>query len=175
MSHAFVVGGLPSEESERDIRVGGVDSVPSGVFASLGGSPSARECGGLDYVALGHLHRPQEIRSAGGAGGPAGSGGADGPAGAGEPDGSGGASEPDGSDGADESGGPGPRPGPVAPSAGPGCDQPHRRVAASGPLDTEDSVGIAVTMSDAHRLFPSATLLSLYYASSPSAVREKGA
>ena len=67
MSHAFVVGGLPSEESERDIRVGGVDSVPSGVFASLGGSPSARECGGLDYVALGHLHRPQEIRSAGGA------------------------------------------------------------------------------------------------------------
>ncbi len=112
MSHAFVVGGLPSEESERDIRVGGVDSVPSGVFASLGGSPSADECGGLDYVALGHLHRPQEIRSAGGAGGPAGSGGADGPAGAGEPDGSGGASEPDGSDGADESGGPGPRPGP---------------------------------------------------------------
>ena len=68
MSHAFVVGGLPSEESERDIRVGGVDSVPSGVFASLGGSPSARECGGLDYVALGHLHRPQEIRSAGGVG-----------------------------------------------------------------------------------------------------------
>ena len=68
MSHAFVVGGLPSEESERDIRVGGVDSVPSGVFASLGGSPSARECGGLDYVALGHLHRPQEIRSTGGAG-----------------------------------------------------------------------------------------------------------
>ena len=118
MSHAFVVGGLPSEESERDIRVGGVDSVPSGVFASLGGSPSARECGGLDYVALGHLHRPQEIRLAGGSGGPAGagrpagSGGADGPARAGEPDGSGGASEPDRSDGADESGGPGPRPGP---------------------------------------------------------------
>ena len=96
MSHAFVVGGLPSEESERDIRVGGVDSVPSGVFASLGGSPSARECGGLDYVALGHLHRPQEIRLAGGSGGPAEAGGADGPAGAGEPDGSGGASEPDG-------------------------------------------------------------------------------
>ena len=85
MSHAFVVGGLPSEESERDIRVGGVDSVPSGVFASLGGSPSARECGGLDYVALGHLHRPQEIRSAGGAGeadrpnGPGKAGGTGGP------------------------------------------------------------------------------------------------
>ena len=107
MSHAFVVGGLPSEESERDIRVGGVDSVPSGVFASLGGSPSARECGGLDYVALGHLHRPQEIRSAGGAGeagrpnGPGKAGGTGGPE-AGESD------EPD------ESGPPqqGPRPGP---------------------------------------------------------------
>lgn len=107
MSHAFVVGGLPSEESERDIRVGGVDSVPSGVFASLGGSPSARECGGLDYVALGHLHRPQEIRSAGGAGeagrpnGPDKAGGTGGPE-AGESD------EPD------ESGPPqqGPRPGP---------------------------------------------------------------
>ena len=91
MSHAFVVGGLPSEESERDIRVGGVDSVPSGVFASLGGSPSARECGGLDYVALGHLHRPQEIRSAGGAGRPNGPGKAGGPGGpeAGESDGPG--------------------------------------------------------------------------------------
>lgn len=94
MSHAFVVGGLPSEESERDIRVGGVDSVPSGVFASLGGSPSARECGGLDYVALGHLHRPQEIRSAGGAGeagrpnGPGKAGGTGGPE-AGESDGPG--------------------------------------------------------------------------------------
>ena len=107
MSHAFVVGGLPSEESERDIRVGGVDSVPSGVFASLGGSPSARECGGLDYVALGHLHRPQEIRSASGAGeagrpnGPDKAGGTGGPE-AGESD------EPD------ESGPPqqGPRPGP---------------------------------------------------------------
>ena len=94
MSHAFVVGGLPSEESERDIRVGGVDSVPSGVFASLGGSPSARECGGLDYVALGHLHRPQEIRSAGGASeagrpnGPGKAGGTGGPE-AGESDGPG--------------------------------------------------------------------------------------
>ena len=91
MSHAFVVGGLPSEESERDIRVGGVDSVPSGVFASLGGSPSADECGGLDYVALGHLHRPQEIRSAGGAGRPNGPGKAGGTGGpeAGESDGPG--------------------------------------------------------------------------------------
>lgn len=49
-AHAFVVGGLPSD-SERDIRVGGVDSVPAGV---LGGW-------GLDYVALGHLHGPQVV------------------------------------------------------------------------------------------------------------------
>ncbi|MBC7292035.1 MAG: exonuclease subunit SbcD [Actinotalea sp.] len=48
MAHAFVVGGQASE-SERDIRVGGVDSVPAGVFA------------GVDYVALGHLHGPQRI------------------------------------------------------------------------------------------------------------------
>ncbi|GEN80567.1 exonuclease SbcCD subunit D [Actinotalea fermentans] len=48
LAHAFVVGGQGSE-SERDIRVGGVDAVPAGVFA------------GVDYVALGHLHGPQEI------------------------------------------------------------------------------------------------------------------
>lgn len=48
MAHAFVVGGQASE-SERDIRVGGVDSVPAGVFA------------GVDYVALGHLHGPQRL------------------------------------------------------------------------------------------------------------------
>nr|WP_297423514.1 exonuclease SbcCD subunit D [uncultured Actinotalea sp.] len=50
MAHAFVVGGEASE-SERDIRVGGVDSVPAGVFA------------GIDYVALGHLHGPQRLAS----------------------------------------------------------------------------------------------------------------
>lgn len=48
MAHAFVVGGEPSD-SERDIRVGGVDHVPAGVFA------------GVDYVALGHLHGPQRV------------------------------------------------------------------------------------------------------------------
>ena len=65
MSHAFVVGGQPAAESERDIRVGGVDSVPGGVDTGLGGSPLAEQSGGLDYVALGHLHRPQEIRTDG--------------------------------------------------------------------------------------------------------------
>ena len=48
LAHAFVLGGEPSE-SERDIRVGGIDHVAAGVFA------------GVDYVALGHLHGPQQI------------------------------------------------------------------------------------------------------------------
>ncbi|WP_098484526.1 exonuclease SbcCD subunit D [Georgenia soli] len=51
VAHAFVTGGAASE-SERDIRVGGVDQVPSGVF----GAPDL-----LDYVALGHLHGPQRV------------------------------------------------------------------------------------------------------------------
>lgn len=63
MSHAFVVGGQASAESERDIRVGGVDSVPSEVYTALGAPPLAPRCGTVDYVALGHLHRPQEIRT----------------------------------------------------------------------------------------------------------------
>jgi exonuclease SbcD len=48
LAHAFVGGGQPSE-SERDICVGGVDRVPERVFD------------GADYVALGHLHRPQTL------------------------------------------------------------------------------------------------------------------
>src|SRR6185312_447498 len=48
LAHAFVGGGVASE-SERDICVGGVDLVPASVFD------------GVDYVALGHLHRPQEL------------------------------------------------------------------------------------------------------------------
>ncbi|GEA84145.1 nuclease SbcCD subunit D [Cellulomonas gelida] len=48
VAHAFVVGGVASE-SERDIRVGGVDHVPSHVL------------GGVDYAALGHLHGPQVV------------------------------------------------------------------------------------------------------------------
>jgi exonuclease SbcD len=54
MAHAFVTGGEPSE-SERDIRVGGVDAVPVGVVV---GDDQAT---GADYVALGHLHRPQRV------------------------------------------------------------------------------------------------------------------
>ncbi len=54
MAHAFVVGGEASE-SERDIRVGGVDSVPRGVFTT------ALTDSTVDYVALGHLHGPQRV------------------------------------------------------------------------------------------------------------------
>ena len=48
LAHAFVGGGVASE-SERDICVGGVDLVAGSVFD------------GVDYVALGHLHRPQTL------------------------------------------------------------------------------------------------------------------
>ncbi|MGY1887664.1 exonuclease SbcCD subunit D [Blastococcus sp. SYSU DS0753] len=48
LAHAFVGGGVASD-SERDICVGGVDLVPVSVFD------------GVDYVALGHLHRPQTL------------------------------------------------------------------------------------------------------------------
>ncbi|MFI1869345.1 MULTISPECIES: exonuclease SbcCD subunit D [Streptomyces] len=48
LAHAFVAGGEPSD-SERDITVGGVAAVPSGIFH------------GVDYVALGHLHGCQTI------------------------------------------------------------------------------------------------------------------
>lgn len=52
MAHAFVIGGQASD-SERDIRVGGVDSVPHAVFGGEGET--------VDYVALGHLHGPQRV------------------------------------------------------------------------------------------------------------------
>ena len=48
VGHAFVAGGAASD-SERDVGVGGVAVVPAAVFA------------GVDYTALGHLHRPQEV------------------------------------------------------------------------------------------------------------------
>ncbi|OLF15638.1 exonuclease SbcCD subunit D [Actinophytocola xanthii] len=48
LAHAFVTGGSASA-SERTIAVGGVEQVPGAVF------------GGVDYVALGHLHGPQRL------------------------------------------------------------------------------------------------------------------
>jgi exonuclease SbcD len=48
MSHSWVVGGTTSD-SERRLTVGGTGSVPADLFDGIG------------YVALGHLHRPQEL------------------------------------------------------------------------------------------------------------------
>ncbi|GAB3284372.1 exonuclease SbcCD subunit D [Parasphingorhabdus pacifica] len=48
LAHAFVTGG-DATDSERTIAVGGVEQVPGAVF------------GGVDYVALGHLHGPQRL------------------------------------------------------------------------------------------------------------------
>ncbi|MDX9886869.1 exonuclease SbcCD subunit D [Thauera sp.] len=48
VAHAFVQGGTESE-SERPLSVGGTGAVGAGVFD------------GFDYVALGHLHRPQAM------------------------------------------------------------------------------------------------------------------
>jgi DNA repair protein SbcD/Mre11 len=49
LAHGWVTGGEASD-SERDIAVGGVAQVPVSLFD------------GVDYVALGHLHRPQSVR-----------------------------------------------------------------------------------------------------------------
>ncbi|GAB34111.1 exonuclease SbcCD subunit D [Gordonia otitidis] len=50
-AHAFVVGG-EATGTERSISVGGVETVAAETFS------------GIDYVALGHLHSPQEITPA---------------------------------------------------------------------------------------------------------------
>jgi exonuclease SbcD len=49
VAHAFVAGGAVGETERALTRVGGIETVPSDVFE------------GADYVALGHLHKPQEI------------------------------------------------------------------------------------------------------------------
>lgn len=48
MAHAFTAGGEVSE-SERPLSIGGAGTVDMAAFA------------GFDYVALGHLHRPQQV------------------------------------------------------------------------------------------------------------------
>ncbi|MGI9137279.1 MAG: exonuclease SbcCD subunit D [Candidatus Nanopelagicales bacterium] len=52
IGHAFVVGREAPDvsESERDLSIGGVQAVPVSRFT-----------GSFDYVALGHLHRPQQV------------------------------------------------------------------------------------------------------------------
>lgn len=49
VAHAFVQGALPTPDSERPIVVGTAGSIPPELLA------------GFDYVALGHLHAPQEV------------------------------------------------------------------------------------------------------------------
>ncbi len=49
VAHAFVAGGAVGETERALTRVGGIETVPSNVFD------------GADYVALGHLHKPQEV------------------------------------------------------------------------------------------------------------------
>ena len=61
MPHAFVTGAQASD-SERDIQVGGVPSVSADLFDTLGAEEPLAH--GLDYVAAGHLHRPQDISGA---------------------------------------------------------------------------------------------------------------
>ncbi len=50
MSHAHMVGGAISEESERSIVIGTAEALSTDLFPS-----------DVDYVALGHLHRPQAV------------------------------------------------------------------------------------------------------------------
>ena len=52
VAHAFVQGGTISD-SERNLSVGGASTVAASVFQ------------GFDYVALGHLHRPQSVGGGG--------------------------------------------------------------------------------------------------------------
>lgn len=52
MSHLYVLGGKETPESERPIQVGGAYTVDTTAF-----------CAGADYVALGHLHRPQTVKA----------------------------------------------------------------------------------------------------------------
>lgn len=49
VAHAFVAGGTVGETERALTRVGGIETVPSDVFD------------GAVYVALGHLHKPQEV------------------------------------------------------------------------------------------------------------------
>jgi exonuclease SbcD len=49
VAHAFVQGAAQTPDSERPVVVGTAGSVPADTFA------------GFDYVALGHLHAPQEV------------------------------------------------------------------------------------------------------------------
>lgn len=50
MSHAHMAGGAVSEESERNIVIGNAEALPASLFSES-----------VAYVALGHLHKPQQV------------------------------------------------------------------------------------------------------------------
>ncbi|MBE7375834.1 exonuclease SbcCD subunit D C-terminal domain-containing protein [Pseudomonas lopnurensis] len=52
MSHAHMAGGAVSEESERNIVIGNAEALPASLFPES-----------VAYVALGHLHKPQQVAS----------------------------------------------------------------------------------------------------------------
>lgn len=68
MIHAFIAGSAISE-SERDISVGGSQSVSTTAFETMGfGTSEAgprQSSRGLAYAAAGHLHRPQQFETSG--------------------------------------------------------------------------------------------------------------
>ncbi|WP_018933781.1 exonuclease SbcCD subunit D [Gracilibacillus lacisalsi] len=51
VGHAFVAGGMESESEERLTMIGGTPYIDASIFKSF------------DYIALGHLHQPQKIKS----------------------------------------------------------------------------------------------------------------
>lgn len=51
LAHAFIAGGMESESEERLSMIGGSPYIDTSVFD------------GFDYVALGHLHQPQQVKT----------------------------------------------------------------------------------------------------------------
>lgn len=58
VAHTFVSRGTVSQSETESISIGGIETVPAEVFGVPPEYPMER---GLDYIALGHLHRYQEI------------------------------------------------------------------------------------------------------------------
>ncbi|PWB31498.1 exonuclease SbcCD subunit D [Pseudomonas sp. SDI] len=50
VSHAHLAGGSVSEDSERSLIIGNAEALPASLFSK-----------DIDYVALGHLHKPQRV------------------------------------------------------------------------------------------------------------------
>lgn len=50
LTHTHLIGGVISEDSERNICIGNAEAMPASLFPES-----------ISYVALGHLHRPQQV------------------------------------------------------------------------------------------------------------------